>query len=179
MVPSVAPPAVHDGQLVLVFLAAVETAVCLEVVFSAAGFPEATGLVVHPVPLDFEVESVVEFFEFLDAIADAVLEVLVALEFLVLLAVYLEEGFVIGFDNIDIKVVTFSTLGVEGLLAALVVAGDGESDHVAADGADGGVLLAAVDAVQSLDCALGQVVGALGVEHEAADMDVPALFLLA
>lgn len=90
---------------------------------------------VDSVSFDFVVQSLVEFAEFFDAIADTVFEVLVALWFFVSFAVDFKEGFVIGFDNIDIKIVAFSTLRVEGSPAALVVARHRQSNHVAADGA--------------------------------------------
>jgi hypothetical protein len=63
---------------------------------------------------------------------------------------------------------------VEGPSAALVVAGNRQSDHVAADGAAGRVFLAAVYPVQALHYPSAQVVRALGVQHKAADVDVPA-----
>lgn len=48
-------------------------------------------------------------------------------------AVDLEESFVIGFDNVDIKIVAFSALGVERSSAALVVTRHSQSYHIAAD----------------------------------------------
>ena len=56
--------------------------------------------------------------------------------------------------------------------AVLGVAGDGDSYLAAAVGAGDGVLLAAIDEVESFHTGAGEAVGALGVEDEAGDVDV-------
>ena len=130
------------------------------------------------VALDLVVQTLVEPSEFFDAVADAVVEVLVAFGLLVTVAVYLKEGFVIGLNNVDFEVVALGTLGVVGPPAAFVGAGDRQPDHVPAYQAQPRVLPRTVDVMHPLHPPPRLVVAALRVEHEARYVDeLPRLAL--
>jgi hypothetical protein len=126
--------------------------------------------VVYPIFLHLVVQVLIEFSEFPHAVGDAVPQVLIRLWLFVAFAVDFEEGLVVGADDVDAEAVAFGALGVVGSTAALIIAGDGDAHHVAADCTDVGALLAAVDEVHALHPLARQVVRALRPQYVAGHM---------
>lgn len=126
---------------------------------------------VDSIAFDFVIEVLVELPQFLDPVANRVLEVLEALRLLVAFAVDLQQRLVVGLNDVDLQIIALGTLRVVGPPTALVCAGHGESDHVAANRTDTRILLAPVNEMHPLDLALNSVIVALLMQHEATDVD--------
>ena len=93
------------------------------------------------------------------------------------LTVDFQQCFVVSFDDVYTEVVAFGAFGMEGASAAFVIAWNRHADHVAANGAARRILLAAVDPMQSFNRPLPQVIIALRMQHETANVDESPLYL--
>lgn len=78
--------------------------------------------VVYPVLLHLVIQVFVEFSELPHTVGHAVTQVLIGLWFFVPFAVDLEEGLVVGTDDIDAESVALGAFGMVGAAAALIVA---------------------------------------------------------
>ena len=172
VVPAVASPAVRYLALVVVLLPAVQAPVLLQQLFRLVLLLRLAGAVIYAVFLHLVVQILVELAQLLHAVRNAVPEVLEGFWFFVPLAVDFQQRLIVGPDDIDAQAIPFSTLRMVGPPAALIVAGNGDADHVAADCADVCVFLAAIDEVHPFHTLRCEVVGALRPQHVARDMHV-------
>lgn len=113
----VAPPitshTIYDWALEIVLSPTEQAAVLLKKFLHFVGFFRLGSSVVgNPILLQLVVEILVEFTQLLDSVGHTISQILVGLRLLMTLAVNLEEGFVVGADDIDAEAAALRTLRV-------------------------------------------------------------------
>jgi hypothetical protein len=123
--------------------------------------------VIYAALLHLVIQILIELSEFLHTVGNTVSQVLKRFGFFMAFAINFEEGFIVSSNNVDAETIAFGAFWMIRPAAALIVAGDCDTNHVSTNCTDIGVFLAAVYEVKTLDLPCYQAVRALRTQHIA------------
>ena len=100
MSPPITFPTVYYLLLVVVLFRADETEIFLKIIFCLGLSFRPTLVMTISMPLDLMIKTLVKSFELFNPVADAIVEILIALRLLMTFTIYLKKRFVVGLYHI-------------------------------------------------------------------------------